>query len=65
MPTELAAVLNGVRMIATITNDLLDLQKMRAGGFSVNLEATSPVALVAACVRVKQARCGVPIAVLR
>jgi hypothetical protein len=52
-------------MIAAITNDLLDLQTMRAGGFSVNLEATSPVALVAACVRVKQARCCVHIDVLR
>ena len=61
--TELAAVLDGVRMIATITNDLLDLQKMRAGGFSVNLAAASPAALVEACVRLVQPAVIVPIAV--
>ncbi len=59
--TELAAVLDGVRMIAMITNDLLDLQKMRAGGFSVNLAAASPAALVEACVRCVQPAVAVPI----
>ena len=61
--TELAAVLDGVRMIAMITNDLLDLQKMRAGGFSVNLAAASPAALVEACVRCVQPAVAVPIEV--
>lgn len=51
-------------MIATLTNDIMDLQKMRTGGFSVNEKAASTRRMVEACVRAVQPAVGVPIEVL-
>ena len=59
--TELAAVVEGVRMMATLTNDLLDLQKMRTGAFSVNLQPASPRHIAEACARAVQPAVTVPI----
>jgi signal transduction histidine kinase len=61
MRAELAAVVDGVRMIATITNDMLDLQAMRAGAFEVRAAAVAPAALVRACVRAVQPAIASPI----
>ena len=60
---ELAAVADGIRLIATITNDLLDLQKMRAGEFSVRVKAARTRLLVDASVRAVQPAVSVPIGV--
>lgn len=63
MTAELAAVADGARMIATITNDMLDLQQMRAGVFAVRAAAASPAAIVRSCVRGVQSALSVPIEV--
>jgi hypothetical protein len=63
MHVELAAVADGIRLIATITNDLLDLQKMRAGEFSVRMKAARTRLLVDASVRAVQPAVSVPIGV--
>jgi signal transduction histidine kinase len=54
MHTELGAVADGVRMMTTLMNDLLDLQKMRTGKFSVSVAVASPRGIVEACVRAVQ-----------
>jgi signal transduction histidine kinase len=59
--TELIAIADGVRMMASLTNDLLDLQKMRAGKMSVKSEVASPRGIVQACVRAVQPAVSVPI----
>ncbi len=64
MHTELLAVADGVRMMATIANDLLDLQKMRTGTFAVSAKAASPRRIVDACVRAGQPAVTVPIEVV-
>jgi signal transduction histidine kinase len=59
--TELLAVSDGVSMMTALTNDLLDLQKMRMGKFSVHEAIASPMAMVEACVRAVQPAVSMPI----
>ena len=61
--TELAAVVDGVKMMTAVTNDFLDLQKMRTGRFAVKEGAASPLEMVEACVRSVQAAVPTPIEV--
>ena len=63
MQTELRAISDGVIMIATLTNDMLALQKMRTGGFSIAKKAAAPARMVEACVRAVQPAVCVPIEV--
>ena len=63
MHTELAAVADGVRVMTALLNDLLDLQKMRTGKFSVKVEVASPQRAVQGCVRAVQPAVSVPILV--
>ena len=61
MHTELGAVADGIRIMTALMNDLLDLQKMRTGKFSVTLDVASPRLIVQACVRAVQPAVPVPI----
>ena len=63
MHTELAAVEDGVRMMTALTNDMLDLQKIRTGRLSVKTEVAAPRGMVEACVRAVQPAVAVPIEV--
>ncbi len=61
--TELVAVADSVRVMTTLLNDVLDLQKMRTGKFAVTIVAACPRLLVQACVRAMQPAVPVPIEV--
>jgi signal transduction histidine kinase len=61
--TELVAISDGVAMMSALTNDLMDLQKMRMGKFSVQEAPAKTHAMIDGCVRAVQPAVHVPIVV--
>ena len=63
LTSELRAIAAGVQMMTSLTNDFMDLQKMRMGRFAVKEGVASPREIVEACVRSVQAAAAAPIEV--
>ena len=61
--TELVAISDGVAMMSALTNDLMDLQKLRMGKFSVQEAPAKTHAMIDGCVRAVQPTVHVPIVV--